>query len=88
MLNKVLQHSLTGSVQEQGGIQILKIKPTRCNVSQFIYFYKMLYTFQTGFPSVIGSSKLHIQRQAFVRPLLLPVASRPGSIVCALYHKL
>jgi len=31
--------------------------------------------FQTGFPSVIRSSKLHIQRQVFFRPLLLPAAS-------------
>ena len=27
--------------------------------------------FQTVFPSIIRSTKLHIQRQAFVRPLLL-----------------
>jgi len=31
--------------------------------------------FQTGFPSIIRSTKLHIQRQALVRPLLLPAAS-------------
>jgi len=31
--------------------------------------------FQTVFPSIIGSSKLHIERQVFVRPLLLPAAS-------------
>jgi len=31
--------------------------------------------FQTGFPSNIRSSKLHILRQAFVGPLLLPAAS-------------
>ena len=30
--------------------------------------------FQTFFPSIIRSSKLHIQRQVFVRPLLLTVA--------------
>jgi len=42
---------------------------------QFIYFCKTLYMFQAGFPSIIRSSKLHIQRQAFVRPLLLPAAS-------------
>jgi len=36
---------------------------------------KTLYMFQTGFRSVIRSSKLHIQLQAFVRPLLLPAAS-------------
>jgi len=27
--------------------------------------------FQTVFPSIIRSSKLHIQRQVFVRPLLV-----------------
>ena len=37
-------------------------------VSQFIYFCKTLYMIQTGFPSIIRSSKLHIQRQVFVRP--------------------
>ena len=54
-----------------------RVKPTRCNVSQFIYFCKMLYMFQTVFPSIIRSSKLHIQRQVhvFVRPILLPAAS-------------
>ena len=47
----------------------------KCDVSQFIYFCKTLYMFLTGFPSIIRSSKLHIQRQVFVRPLLLPAAS-------------
>ena len=28
-----------------------------------------MYMFQTGFPSIIRSSKLHIQRQVFVRPI-------------------
>ena len=40
-----------------------------------LYFCKKLYMFQTGFPSIIKSSKLHIQRQVFVRPLLLPATS-------------
>ena len=31
--------------------------------------------FQTGFPSIIRSSKLHIQRKVFVRPILQPAAS-------------
>jgi len=31
--------------------------------------------FQTVFTSIIRSSKLHIQRQVFVKPLLLPAAS-------------
>jgi len=30
------------------------------------------------FPSIIRSSKLHIKRQVFVRPLLVPDARRPG----------
>jgi len=42
---------------------------------KFIYFCKTLYMFQTGFPSIIRSTKLHIQRQAFVGPTLLPAAS-------------
>jgi len=46
--------------------------------TQFIYFRKTLYMFQTSFPSIIRSSKLHIQRQVFVRPLLLPAASLAG----------
>ena len=49
-----------------------RVQPTRCNVSQFIYFCKTLYMFHTGFPSIIRNSKLHIQRQVFVRPILLP----------------
>jgi len=46
----------------------------------FIYFCKTLYMFQTGFPSIIRSSKLHIhvQLQAFVRPILLSAASLAG----------
>jgi len=34
--------------------------------------------FQKVFPTIIRSSKLHIQRQAFVIPLLLPAASLVG----------
>ena len=54
---------------------LLRVQPTRCNFSLFIYFCKTLSMFQTGFPSIIRSSKLHVQRQAFVKPLLLPAAS-------------
>ena len=35
--------------------------------------------FRRFFPSIIRSSKLHIQHQVFVRPLLLPAASRLAS---------
>jgi len=45
---------------------ILRVQPTRCNVSQFISFCKALYMFQTGFPSIIRGSKLHIQSQVLV----------------------
>ena len=34
--------------------------------------------FRRFFPSIIRSPKLHIQRQLFVRPLLLPAASLAG----------
>jgi len=52
---------------------ILRVQPTRCDISQFIYSCKTLYMFQTGFPSIIRSSKLHIQRQATVSYQLLAV---------------
>ena len=45
----------------------------------FIYFCKTLYMFQTDFPSIICSTKLHIQRQVFVRPILLTDASQTSS---------
>jgi len=40
-----------------------------------IYFCKTPYMFQTVFPSIIRSSKLHIQHQVFLRPILLLAAS-------------
>ena len=46
---------------------------------KFRFFCTKLYMFQTGFQSIISSTKLHIQRQAFVRPLLLPAVSRKAS---------
>jgi len=59
---------------------IFRVQPTRCSVSQFIYFCRTLYMFQTGFPSIIRSSKLHIQHQIFVRPILLPAASLASQV--------
>ena len=53
-------HFLTRSIR--------RVQPTRCNVSQFIYFCKTLYMFQTVLPSIM-TSKLHKERQVFVRPL-------------------
>jgi len=55
-----------------------RVQPKRCNVSQFIYFCKALYMFRTVFPSIIRSSKLHIERQVYVRPILLPAGSWLG----------
>jgi len=55
-------------------LEIFRVQPTRHDFPQFIYFCKMLYTFQMVFLSIIRSSKLYIQRQVFVRPLLLPAA--------------
>ena len=37
-------------------LYIRRVQPTRCNVSQFIYFCKKLYMFQTVFPSITRSS--------------------------------
>ena len=54
---------------------IRRVQPKRFKVSQFIYFCKTLYMFQTCFPSIIRSSKLHIQRQVAVRPIPLPAGS-------------
>jgi len=47
-------------------ISIVKLK--RCgNVSNLFYFGMTLYTLQTVLPSIIGSARLYIQQQAFVK---------------------
>ena len=46
-----------------------RVQPTRCDISQFIYFCKTLYMFQAVFPSIIRISKVHIEHQVSVRPL-------------------
>jgi len=43
----------------------------------FIYVRRCT-CFRRGFPSITRSSKLHTQRQVFVRPILLPAASLAG----------
>ena len=58
---------------------IRRLQPTRCNVSQFIYFCKKLYMFRTVFPHIIRSSKLRIQCQVFVRPVPDAVCAVLGS---------
>jgi hypothetical protein len=50
------------------------VKPTRStNVSNSFYFGMTLYMFRTVFPSIIMSSRLYIQQQAFVKQTLLSV---------------
>jgi hypothetical protein len=47
-------------------------KPTGCtNVSNLFYFGLTLYMFRTVFPSIIRSSRLYIQQQAYVKQILL-----------------
>jgi len=58
---------------------ILRVQPTRCNVSQFIYFCTTLYMFQTVFPSIIRSSNLHIQRQTNIATCCQPSRLAAGS---------
>jgi len=50
---------------------------------KFIYVCKMLYMFQTVFTSIIRSTKLHIQCQAFVIPLLLPAEALVSLCMCS-----
>jgi len=46
---------------------ISTVKPTRrTNVSNLFYFGMIIYMFRTVFPSIIRSSRLYIQQQAFV----------------------
>jgi hypothetical protein len=53
------------------------VKPTRCtNVSYLFYFGMTLYMFRTVFLSIIRSSRLYIQQQAFVRQILLSACWR------------
>ena len=48
------------------------VKPTRyTSVSNLFHFGMTLYMFRTVFPSIISSSRLYIQQQAFVKQNLL-----------------
>ena len=59
------------------------VKPTRCtNVSNLFYFGMTLYTFQTVFLSIIRSSRLYVQQQAYVKQILLYVQSSSGVQDC------
>jgi len=53
-------------------LRISVVRPTRCtNVSNLFYFGMTLYMFRTVFPSIIRSSRLYIQQQAFFKQILL-----------------
>ena len=52
--------------------EVSTVKPTRCtNVSNLFYFGMTLYMFRAVPPSIIRSSRLYIQQQAFVKQILL-----------------
>ena len=52
--------------------KISVVKPTRCtNVSNLFYYGKTLCVFRAVFPSIIRSSRLYIQQQAYVKQILL-----------------
>jgi len=70
----VLTSETCWAVNWHNKVSVIKLVYLYSNYS-IIYFCKTLYMFQTVFPSIIRSSKLHTQRQALVRPLLLPAAS-------------
>ena len=48
--------------------------PTSCNVTQFIYFWKLLYIFRVVSPPIIRSTQLYVHHLVLVKPLLLPTA--------------
>jgi len=59
-------------VKDNKYIPISAVKPTRCtNVSHLFYFGMTFYMFRTVFPSIIRSSRLYIQQQAYVKQILL-----------------
>ena len=55
----------------ENGRNASQVWPTRCNVTQFIYFCKLLYMFRVIYPPIIRSTKLYLQHLVFVKPLLL-----------------
>jgi hypothetical protein len=53
---------------------------------KFVYFGITLYMFRTVFSSIIRSSRLHIQQQAYVKQLLLPavIGNEMELVLCSL----
>jgi len=48
---------------------------------KYIYFGMTLYMFRTVFPSIIRSSRLYIQQQAFVKQILLSASRQQYLLV-------
>jgi len=57
------------------------VKQTRCtNVSNLFYFGMTFYMFRKVFPSIIRSSRLYIQQQAYVKQILLSSLSTQTAV--------
>ena len=67
-------------------VQVISIvKPTRCtNVSNLFYFGMTLYMFRTVYQSIIRSSRLYIQQQAYVKKILMSSGQQYLFHICLL----
>ena len=67
---------------------ISMVKPTRCtNVLILFYFERILYMFRMVFPSIIRSSRLYIQQQAFVKQILMSACQQADGSICWFYYR-
>ena len=58
----------TGILKDRtGDVTFLQYNQQDAPVSLIIYSCKTLHMFRAVFPSIIGSSKLHIRQQAYVK---------------------
>jgi len=62
---------------------------SRCtNVSNLFHFGMTFYMFRTVFPSIIRSSRLYIQQQAYVKQILLSACWQVDSSICCCMYSL
>jgi len=67
--------ALLGCYAPSSGNLYSNMYPTRCNFTQFIYNWKLLYTFRVEPPTHHQERiQLYLQHLVFVTPLLLPAA--------------
>ena len=65
-------HRATGICQTDTSVCLLASKTNQMHQCiKFNYFGMTLYMFRTVFPSIVSSSRLYIQQQAFVKQILL-----------------